>query len=171
MRTRIAVVVAVVAVVAVPASAQEEQLPRLWTECAAMQLVVGDVSNEARDLALTTTILEAAAAARLRAARLLVDDPTYGLWIGFDFLKVASGRRVTGVAFDLKVRFFQPLWDPVAGAWRAAATWNDSMLGTTGNLGVDARQFVLGALDELLDRFISEYLRANEAACGGPAAP
>lgn len=145
--------------------------PLLWTECSPMRLVVQDLSNDARDVALTSTILEAAAASRLRAARLLVDEPGYGLWIRFDLLDISVGdrrREVVGVAFNLGVQFIQPLWYPASETWFGATTWQHSMLGATSERGVGARQFVLGALDQLLDRFISEYLHANEAACGGP---
>ena len=47
---------------------------------------------------------------------------------------------------------------------KMAATWHSDSFGTHGGDG----DYVLESVEELVDNFIDEYLRVNNAACGGP---
>lgn len=59
---------------------------------------------------------------------------------------------------------------------RVTALLNETMVftptwetGRVGNVGShDDGSFILEGIPEMLDRFVLEYLRANETGCGGP---
>ena len=100
-----------------------------------------------------------AAESRLRAARLYADlsndAETHGA-----FLYI--GVNVVGPAMCLRVEYVKRLKDPVSGETFPAGTWMESSTGTYG--GDDG--FIVQSVSELLDKFLVEYLRVNEEACG-----
>ena len=73
---------------------------------------------------------------------------------------------VLGGAFMISMRYNKTLFDSVSGKNSFATTWNRSILGTQG--GTD---YIVSRLSELLDEFLTEYLRVNEAACTGSPQP
>ena len=71
---------------------------------------------------------------------------------------------VVGRAFSIHISYEQYVRNVAAGESWYAPTWRD---GSTGTHGGDAG-YILQAVSEHVDRFIVEYLRVNESACGGP---
>ena len=62
----------------------------------------------------------------------------------------------------MRLEFNKRVSDSLSGESFFTGTWNS---GVTGTHGRDA-DYILQGLSELLDRFVLEYLRVNEAACG-----
>ena len=131
----------------------------LWNECAPIDLVVAGLSNEAADIGLTKERIQTLAESRLRAARLYAAAARPYLYVRVGVL-VSENRR--GGAHNIEVSFMKYLRDSVSEQNGMAQTWNTGGFGThSGNAG-----FLLQQLSEYLDRFVLEYLRVNEAACG-----
>ena len=63
----------------------------------------------------------------------------------------------------MRLEFKKRVSDSLSGESFFAGTWDSSV--TIGTHGRDAN-YILQSLSELLDRFVLEYLRVNEAACG-----
>ena len=76
----------------------------------------------------------------------------------FSYVRVS----VVGGAFSMRLEFNKRVSDSLSGESFFAGTWDSS---TTGTHGRDAG-YILQHLSEQLDRFVLEYLRVNEAACG-----
>ena len=62
----------------------------------------------------------------------------------------------------MRLEFNKRVSDSLSGESFRAATWHSASTGTHGR---DA-DYILQGLSEGLDRFVLEYLRVNEAACG-----
>ena len=102
-----------------------------------------------------------AAESRLRAARLYADLSDDAKTNG-TFLYIAVS--VAGPAMCLRVEYVKRLRDPLSGETFPAGTWMESSTGT--HSGDDG--FIVQSVSELLDKFLVEYLRVNEEACGSP---
>ena len=63
--------------------------------------------------------------------------------------------------FSIDPSFYKPFHDPVADAWGFAATWSTGFTGTHGSRA----DFVVSSVSQIMDGFLDEYLRVNEAAC------
>ncbi len=95
---------------------------------------------------------------RLRAARMLASpgsDPATQIIIG-----VSTVNSV----FAYDIQFYKMLDDPWSGDSALGATYGD-MVPVAGTYGDDTG-FVVQNLSEHIDRFISDYLRVNDVACG-----
>ena len=111
--------------------------------------------KDSDDTGLTKERIQIAAESRLRSARLYTATLNFTngvLWIS-----------VHGVeqAFQINASYMKVLFDPVSEQSFPAVTWSESAT------GIHARDaaFILQGVSELLDKFILEYLRVNEAAC------
>ena len=138
----------------------------LWNECAPIGLLVERLSDDAADIDLTEERIQTLAESRLRAARMYDAAASTHLYVRVGVL-VLENR--TG-AFNVEMSFNKYLREDVPEYWRnemsdlkvMASTWDNGGIGTHGG---DA-SFILQSVSEYLDRFVLEYLRVNEAACG-----
>ena len=124
----------------------------LFNNCEPMHLLIS-LSENASDIGLTKERVQSAVESRLRGARLYKADP------GAPFLHV--GVSVTSHAFAINIAYNKALFDPLSARNGLAATWKD---GKFGSHGQDAN-FIVSGLSELLDKFLTKYLRVNESAC------
>ena len=118
-----------------------------------MQLAVGKLSEDAKKIGLTKESIEDAAESRLRSARLY--NPYALPYLG---INVNVGKTAMGVELEYNKWVF----DPLSGENAYAGTWD---IGGTGTHGGDSG-FILSVVSQHLDKFLVEYLRVNEAACG-----
>ena len=131
----------------------------LYTACAAVNVEVALNEKSHGDLAgLTRESVERAVTSRLRSARIYAAEGLAAV-LQVDIHGVAT-------AFHTDLRFHKAVrddWYPGStGASRFAITWRR---GYTGLHWTNA-PFIRGSVAELIDTFIDEYLRVNEAACG-----
>ena len=135
---------------------------RLFNNCEPMSLVVevfGD-DEDVKKVGLTKERVQFAVESRLRGARL------FRSYISLPGLEVRV--IVLGGAFSISMRYNKTLFDSVSGKNSFAPTWDRSILGTHGQRGTE---YIVSGLSELLDEFLTEYLRVNEAACTGSPQP
>ena len=141
---------------AFPVKAQDDQAARdrfkLWSGCAPLH-PAEVVSPDAESIGLTREAVRLAVESRLRAARI------YRLEQEGPYLSVRVGK-VTH-SFGVLVALRKLVYDPLSQKGGFAITWESSMFGIHG----DSASYVLSALSQNLDKFISEYLRVNESAC------
>ena len=131
----------------------------LWNKCEPIDLIVERLDDGAAAIDLTTERIQTLAESRLRAARLY--DAAARPYLYVRVTVVVSENRRSG-AYDIEVFFKKYLRDGVSDQNGFAVTWDTGNVGTHGgNAG-----FILQHLSEHLDRFVLEYLRVNEAACG-----
>ena len=128
----------------------------LYNACRPMNLVVESLDEDAAEIGLTEERIRTAVESRLRSARLHSDDPRWT----YLYVNVNVGRR----AFSSSARYKKWLRDVEFDLSGVAGTWDT---GVTGTHGGDAG-YILQSVSENVDRFIVEYLRVNEGACGGP---
>ena len=140
----------------------DRNLFQLFNNCEPMSLAVevnGD-DEDVKKVGLTKERVQFAMESRLRGARLFRSEV---------FLPVLEVNvSVLGGAFGLSMRYSKTLFDSVSGKNSFAPTWNNLRLGTHGQLG---SEYIVSGLSELLDEFLTEYLRVNEAACTGSPQP
>ena len=120
-----------------------------------MYLAAERLSPDAGNLGLTQERLQLAAESRLRAARLYKEE----FASPFLYVRVSVVDR----AFTVEVNFQKQVLDTETAEFGIATTWN---VGTIGVHGQSA-QYIVSSLSEHLDRFLTECLRVNEAACDG----
>ena len=158
----------------------------LFNKCSPMLLNAEvDTDDAAASIGLTEERIQTLAESRLRAARLFIDAAALkeeGFSIlsrGFSssdrsaadnaaldrlnrvaHLSVSAG--VVGPAFSYSVKFRKKLHDRVSDQTEPATTWT---IGKYGTHGGDAG-YILQDLSESMDKFLVEYLRVNESACG-----
>ena len=116
--------------------------------------------------------LQDAVESRMRAAQLYlkeyrtlaVEDPFLAIAVTSDFDldldRYTAGIRIRGV--NVEVQFLKGLYDPLSGTKRGAVTWSCDF-STRGRFY--RTEHVVSTVAECLDRFVAEYLRANESAC------
>lgn len=160
MLTRIAVVVAVLVVATSSMAAAQNDtsdLDRfgLFNQCQPMDLLVEDLPSDAVDIDLTKERIQTMAESRLRAARLYDDAQRIAPSLHISI-------NVVGVAFNISVTYWKLVYEPASELFAPATTWQ---LKGSGTHGGDAG-YILQGLSEYLDRFVLEYLRVNEDACG-----
>ena len=132
---------------------------QLFNECAPIDLIVEGLPDAAANIDLTEERIQTLAESRLRAARMY--DPSA---VGYLYVRVGvttPGGRRNG-AYTAEVSFKKRLYDSASNQSGIATTWDTGGYGTHGG---DAG-YILQSVSEYLDRFILEYLRANESACG-----
>ena len=127
---------------------------QLFAECGPMSLVFLDRQVDEAEIGLTRERLQTLAEGRLRGARLYDAEVP-------NFLAINVSVSIRG-AFTVEVSYYKGLYDFATDQFGMAQTW------TRGSFGEYSRDagIILQGLSELLDLFILEYLRVNEAACG-----
>lgn len=149
---------------------------QLFNECRSVDLRVG-VSDDAIPFGLTEGRVQTLAESRLRAARLY--DDSAGPYVGI-YLDSATSPDERDLAFVLQVKFFKRVVDQdmffrlertssaamdalsfIVGS-ELAPTWEIGQVGVVVNRD---GAFFMQNTSEMIDRFILEYLRVNEAAC------
>ena len=136
----------------IPAAAQEGLVRfKLFNECRPIGLIVEDLPSEAATINLREEDIRTLAESRLRAARLFADRAVPYLYINVN---------VVGLAYSASVEFYKRLNDPVSGESWSAETWSSGSTGTS-----RSGNYILQSLSRHVDRFLLEYLRANEDAC------
>ncbi len=138
------------------ASDSDSSLERfqLFNECRPTNLFI--TLDDSEDTGLTKERIQIAAESRLRSARLYTTT-----------LNLTSGGLIVSVhvikhAFHIRVLYSKILFDSLSGRSAPAITWSQR---ATGTYGRGAASFILQGVSELLDGFILEYLRVNEAVC------
>jgi len=125
---------------------------QLWGDCEAMDLLVYLNDDAKAEVGLTIEDVEANVLSRLRPARLY--DPSQGA-----FLHVSI--ETVGNSYTISVDYNKMVVDSSALQMSFAPTWQS---GNFGGHGYDAG-FILSTLSRMIDKFINEYLRVNEAGC------
>ena len=133
----------------------EERYARfmLFAECKPMQLVVAGISKDAAKIDLTKESIQAAAESRLRSARLYSTEADQYLFIN---------TNVYLGAFTVRVQYHKRLFDPLSGEQTAAVSWESAGIGQHAGDSV----YILSSVSRHLDKFLVEFLRVNEEACG-----
>ena len=133
----------------------------LWNECAPIELVVGELLNDAADIDLTKERIQTLAENRLRIARLYSEVGVYSIPSLHVSVGVTVLENLRGGAFVIDVSFHKYLLDGISDHSGSAATWDTLSFGThTGDA-----DYILQAVSNEIDHFILEYLRVNETAC------
>ena len=138
----------------------EEQGPySLYNRCTGLNLVVGDMPSDADRIGLRKAAVVAAVESRLRGARMMSDEFTgEALIVGIDVLAVGTADEVV---FSVNVSLVRYMEDNGFGKAELMGAWKAGTLG----IAHSTDQFVLGSLSKVIDRFVSNYLRANGAVC------
>ena len=127
---------------------------KLFNNCMPINLVAEDLSDDAKAIGLTTVRLHMAVESRLRSARLYQE--------AFSVSYLYANITVVGRAFSIALEFNKELYDPRTDTGFPATTWKSRGGGMHGNDG----RYVVSLLSEYVNRFLVDYLRVNEAACG-----
>ena len=131
----------------------------LFANCQPLAVTVTDASKTENKLGLTKADIQAAVESRLRGARL------YTPKFATPYLRI--GIMIVGNAFSVHLHLVKRLVDDTYSQMHGlATTWMDGFTGTHGG-GSAGGSFILSSLSQVLDRFIADYLRINEAACLG----
>ena len=128
----------------------------LFNFCRPIQLVVMDLSSDARAIGLTKEGVQLAVESRLRAARLYTES---GEKANFAFLLIIV--RVHSHAYNITVHYGKRVTD-LATNWNGPGMmWMNVATGTHGGNA----SHILQELSSSLDEFLAGYLRVNEPAC------
>lgn len=133
----------------------------LFADCRPMRLVVESLSPHASKIGLTEEAIRAAAESRLRSARLYrstLSAPYHYLYINVS---------VVGRGISISLDFRKDVYDPLSGNTGFAITWNTGGAGTHGGNA----NYILSSISRHMDKFLVEFLRANEKACEKRFAP
>lgn len=129
---------------------------QLFNNCEPVRLFIEELSLEETNIRLLKQDIETTVRSRLRAARLYNSDSSdYGAFISVQV-------NVLTIAFSFTIQLYKPMLDLRSGQYSPAIAWQDGGFGTTGN----DPTFVMSAVSQYTDKFIDEYLRVNEVACG-----
>ena len=113
---------------------------QLFNNCDPMALVVESLHDDAAE-------------SRLRGARLYTSDRSRA----YLYVNVT----VAGKAFSASLKYAKKMRDLATGNAGVASAWSRGITGTHGQ----EPDYIASGLSELLDRFLTEYLRVNESAC------
>ena len=144
------------------ASAQSERF-QLFANCKPIDLFVEELpGTDAARIGLSKQRVQTAVESRLRSAQLYGSSRFapflyFKLLIPLLYVKV----NVVGAAHSVDFEFHQEVRTLDSGLIGFAATWDH---GFTGIHGGDA-SYIMSGISELMDIFLSEYLRVNEGAC------
>ena len=132
----------------------------LFGACRPMSVMVYASQSGPVRFKLSREVIEAAAKLRLKAARLYPAPHPEGPVKEWPPALVIDFQMV-GHSFHINLAYSKPVSDHLSGLDFMAATWLTGFIGQhTGN-----PEFVMQALDQMLDRFVAEYLRVNREAC------
>ncbi len=146
-----ALVVAATANATEPAS--EDDRFRLWNDCKPVRMFISVRSKAGTDIELTEDAVALAVRSRLRAAHL------YRKGTGAPILAVRVNVAIQG--FGVSIEFNKMVHDAVSNEMGFGVVWKSSSSGSHAGSG----SYILSQVSQLMDRFIDEYLRVNEAAC------
>ena len=130
---------------------------KLFNECRPMHLIVESLPADAAEIDLAKASIQVAVESRLRSARLFYDfdsESTFGPYL---YVNV----NVVGRAFNTSLEYNKQVHDLASDVTSVASMWDISFTGTHGG----SSNYILSTISELMDRFLVEYLRVNEAAC------
>lgn len=125
---------------------------KLFTNCEPIDFRVGGLHPVAEDINLTREAIIATVEGRLNGAGLYGPDSDTYLFINVN---------LTTEAFDIILALKKQLYDRYSGESRPATTWPTGAVGTH----EDSPDAILAAIDGLMDKFLGEFQRVNEAAC------
>ena len=126
---------------------------QLFNNCEPMSLLVESLSDSAADIGLTEERLQVAAESRLRGARLYTSDRSQP----YLYVNVSVGST----AFHTSLEYTKKMRDRATGYTGSTSAWDRAITGTHGQ----GANYIVSGLSELLDIFLTEYLRVNESAC------
>ena len=139
----------------VPESVRGDESARLlYADCGNMSVAVEDLDADAGEIGLTKSAIQNALEARIRSAKLYAS-------IGGAPQFIYANVMVVGKAFSIRLGLYRWIKDAGFGLDGFVVVWSRA---TTGTHGQDS-QYIVGALSQLVDAFIVEYLRANESVC------
>ena len=151
IRTTLALSVLALTLIAPWALGQETRFA-LFNDCKPVDLIV-IIEDPGGETDLTEDRIQTSVESRLRAARLYDSDEVHYLFVYV---------HVVGRGHSIETAFKKWVFDPVSEEYGFASVW---VLTSTGTHGGDGSDF-LGSISEITDRFLVEYLRVNDAACG-----
>ena len=128
-------------------------MEQLCTPEGKVRLLVEALAGHAKKAGLTEERVRDAAEIRLRAGRIY--SPGYfgpSLYVQITTL---PPERDHYPAYGIQLSFMRGVETP-AGFFTRAATWN------TGSIGQGGADYIIGALNANLDRFVSAFLRAHD---------
>ncbi|MDE2887651.1 MAG: hypothetical protein OXR72_05500 [Gemmatimonadota bacterium] len=132
---------------------------QLNTKCRGVNLVVEQLSDDARKMGLQKKKIVTAVESRLRSANLYDPNP-YGSPEGHYTPKpyLYVNINVVGPAFSARLELTKYINDPLSGRSGSAATWKQGSLGTHGNRS----DYIVSAVRELMDHFVNEWYKVNK---------
>ena len=128
----------------------------LWSECKPIPLTKEDLGlgDDAEKISLSKEAIETAIRSRMRAARIYSEN-TKNIFLYVNVI-------IVGNAFNITAELRKVATDQASSNIGWAATWDIGLTGTHGNNA----NFIISSVAQVTDKFIDEYLRVNEAACG-----
>ncbi len=125
---------------------------KVYDQCKPMRLGVGvkSLPEDAKKIGLKEESIINLAESRLPAARIYNKDADSYLYVGVSMFREA---------FNVSLQYKKPVL--FYNQWGMATTWDANAVGTHGG---DAN-YILSAISEYMDKFILEYLKANEKDC------
>lgn len=129
---------------------------RLLNYCQPLEIDVELRTKDAEGFGLTQRRMETKLEARLRAARLYSDGP--------QLMGLALTVHVVGIGWRADLVAIKPMEDTLSNARSRGISWWRAETGTASSSDTGG-QFVLGVVDDMIDGFLAEYLRINEAPC------
>ena len=136
---------------------------QLWNGCMSVDLVIGELSKDAKEIGLLEEDIETAVRSRLRGARIYNENALSFLFVIVNVVGPASSisaefHRKVRVLLPFLLELEKPEGIPFIGY---TATW---VLRLTGIHDRDSN-FILSHVARSADKFIDEYLRVNADAC------
>lgn len=146
---------------------------RLYNGCLPMNLIVEDLSDDAKEIGLNWGAIQNALESRLRGAHLystLENLPETWkraslLFPDKEFAALNTAQlyvrvSVVGLANNITLAYKKWVADELSGVGAYATTWE------TGSFGIAAEAgFIMNYLAEHVDQFLVEFLRVNEVDC------
>ena len=126
---------------------------QLFNRCEPIDAVIQVQENQ---IGLTEDRVRTTVESRLRAARLYESESGPYLYVVVNIMS----EEEYAVPFSFSLYFYKWLFDELTDNTRLAGNWDIGRFGAADDAG-----FVLQSISELMDRFINDYLRVNEAAC------
>ena len=127
---------------------------QLFISCERFALLVEELSAEALKIGLTKESIQNAVESRLRSARIFSPMRIVNNYL---YVNVHVGGR----AFAIMLQFNKRVFDTYTGTKGQATTWETGGSGTHGN----RPDLILSALSQLIDEFLTKFLRVNDKAC------
>ena len=167
MKARAVAVAVALALMPAGAMAEVSDYERFQLDngCFPFQLVVGYSEKEAGSIDLSKERIETVVRSRLRAAR-LYEDPSERQTASLLYVYV----HLVGAAYSYDLSFHKLMkevmsisrMDSEGQHLYQPATWRHSGTGTH----TRSPEYIVANVSEATDRFIDEFLRVNNAACG-----